>query len=96
MATQSEIGQFADEKLSNKIVLTEEDQKIYENWDFINVSAYQNEVVEFLRFEEVLVLEMKYAFLYLILSRARSSRTMAPAYAAPCHDQGNFSFETST
>ena len=55
MATQSEIGQFADEKLSNKIVLTEEDQKIYENWDFINVSAYQNEVVEFLRFEEVLV-----------------------------------------
>jgi hypothetical protein len=55
MATQSEIGQFADEKLSNKLVLTEEDQKIYENWEFINLISYQNEVVEFLRFEEVLV-----------------------------------------
>ena len=55
MATQSEIGQFADEKQSSKLVLTEEDQKIYEQWEFINMSSYQNEVVEFLRFEEILV-----------------------------------------
>lgn len=55
MASQSEIGQFADEKQSNKLVLTEEDQKTYENWEFINMTSYQNEVVEFLRFEEVLV-----------------------------------------
>lgn len=55
MATQSEIGQFADEKQSTKLFLTDEDQKVYENWEFINLSSYQNEVVEFLRFEEVLV-----------------------------------------
>ena len=55
MATQSEIGQFADEKQSTKLFLTDEDQKVYENWELINLSSYQNEVVEFLRFEEVLV-----------------------------------------
>ena len=58
MATQSEIGQFADEKQSTKLFLTDEDQKVYENWEFINLSSYQNEVVEFLRFEEVLVYKL--------------------------------------
>lgn len=55
MATQSEIGSFSDEKASKKIVLTEEDHKVYEKWHFISSRAYEEEVVEFLLFEERMV-----------------------------------------
>ena len=54
MATQSEIGIFADEKDSRKIILTEEDQKNYEQWEFISKRSFQEEVVEFLLLEEKL------------------------------------------
>jgi beta-adrenergic-receptor kinase len=54
MATQSEIGIFADEKDSRKIVLTEDDQKNYEQWEFISKRSFQEEVVEFLLLEEKL------------------------------------------
>jgi len=53
MATQSEIGSFADEKTSKKVELTEADQKFYESWDFVSVKAFQDEVVAFMRFEEI-------------------------------------------
>ena len=55
MATQSEIGSFADEKTSKKVELTEADQKFYESWDFVSVKAFQDEVVAFMRFEEIAV-----------------------------------------
>ncbi len=51
MATQSQIGAF-DENLVSKIVLDEKDNKVYENWEFINEVKYQEELVEFLRYED--------------------------------------------
>jgi beta-adrenergic-receptor kinase len=56
-STQSEIGTFSDEKSSKKIELLESDHKIYDKWDFINPRAFEEEVVEFFIFEEVLVSE---------------------------------------
>lgn len=53
MATQSEIGSFADEKTSKKIELTEADQKIYDGWEFVSVKAFQEEVVQFMRYEDI-------------------------------------------
>ena len=51
-ATQSEIGSFDDDKNSKKIVLTDEDQKTYEKWDFISKRSFQEEVVDFYICEE--------------------------------------------
>jgi len=53
MATQSEIGSFADEKNSKKVDLTEADQKYYETWEFVSSKAFQEEVVGFMRFEDI-------------------------------------------
>jgi beta-adrenergic-receptor kinase len=52
-ATQSEIGTFADDKASRKIVLTEEDQKTYEKWEFISKRSFQEEIVDFYIYEEL-------------------------------------------
>lgn len=54
-ATQSEIGSFQDEKISKKLILTEEDHKMYEKWDFLSKRSFQEEVVDFLTFEERVV-----------------------------------------
>jgi hypothetical protein len=51
-ATQSEIGNFDDDKNSKKIVLSDEDQKTYEKWDFISKRSFQEEVVDFYICEE--------------------------------------------
>lgn len=53
MATQSEIGSFSDEIASKKIVLVEEDHKHYEGWEYISINSFQQEVVEFMRNEEI-------------------------------------------
>jgi hypothetical protein len=47
-ATQSEIGSFQDEKISKKLILTEDDHKMYEKWDFLSKRSFQEEVVDFL------------------------------------------------
>jgi len=51
-ASQSEIGGFEDEKKSKKLVLTEEEHRNYDKWNFISKRSYQEEVVHFLTFEE--------------------------------------------
>ena len=51
-ATQSEIGNFADDKASRKIVLADEDQKTYEKWEFISKRSFQEEIVDFYVYEE--------------------------------------------
>ena len=53
MASQSDIGSFPDDKESRKIVLSETDTKVYEHWQFTSNRSFQEEVVEFLLFEEV-------------------------------------------
>ena len=51
---QSEIGSFSDAKATKKVALNAEDQKLYADcWDFTSQSAFQEELVEFLTFEEV-------------------------------------------
>ena len=37
------------------MLLTDDDHKIYENWEFISKMSFQEEVVEFLMHEEKLV-----------------------------------------
>lgn len=49
------LGTFADEKGSSKVTLTAEDNKIYDSWEFVNLKSYEEEIVEFLYFEERLV-----------------------------------------
>ena len=58
-ATQSEIGSFQDEKISKKLILTEDDHKLYEKWDFLSKRSFQEEVVDFLTFEERVVSSFK-------------------------------------
>jgi beta-adrenergic-receptor kinase len=53
MASQSEIGMFNDDKQSRKVDLTDADHEIFDNWNFVNKTAFQEEVVGFLRYEEV-------------------------------------------
>ena len=53
-ATQSEIGSFQDDRISKKIILTDEDHKTYEKWEFISKRSFQEEVVNFLTLEEKL------------------------------------------
>jgi beta-adrenergic-receptor kinase len=55
MATQSEIGTFSDEKSFKKVDLTDEDHKVYEKWDFISLKSFQDEITEFLIYEDVFV-----------------------------------------
>ena len=55
MATQSEIGTFSDEKSFRKVDMTEADHKIYEKWDFISTKSFQEEVAEFLIYEDAFV-----------------------------------------
>ena len=61
-ATQSEIGSFQDEKVSKKLILTEDDHKMYEKWDFLSKRSFQEEVVDFLTFEERVVSFQKFIF----------------------------------
>jgi hypothetical protein len=51
-ATQSEIGTFADDNVSKKLVLTPEDHKTYEKWEFISKRSFQEEVVDLYLYEE--------------------------------------------
>jgi hypothetical protein len=56
------LGSFTDEKLSKKFILTEEDHKTYEKWEFISKRSFQEEVVDFLTFEETMVSIRIYVF----------------------------------
>jgi serine/threonine protein kinase len=53
IATQSEIGAFEDNKSQKKSSLTEEDHRVYTKWPFVNEQAFQEEIVEFLCYEEL-------------------------------------------
>lgn len=46
-------GNFTDD--SNSKPLSAEDQKVYDNWEFVNLKSYEEEIVEFLYFEERVV-----------------------------------------
>ena len=52
---QSEIGEFADAKDASKVRLEDADQAHYKDWNFVSDRAFQDEIVEFLLYEEVKV-----------------------------------------
>ena len=64
MASQAEIGMFNDDKISKKIDLEERDHEVFDSWDFVNKKAFQEEVVGFMRYEEIHV-----SFLHLCISK---------------------------
>jgi hypothetical protein len=66
-ATQSEIGSFQDEKISKKLILSEDDHKTYEKWEFLSKRSFQEEVVDFLTFEEKVVSFFSFVF-YVLFS----------------------------
>jgi serine/threonine protein kinase len=53
MASQAEIGMFSDDKVSRKVELNDTDQEAFGSWDFVNKLAFQEEVVGFMRYEEI-------------------------------------------
>lgn len=59
------------------MLLSDDDHKIYENWEFISKRSFQEEVVEFLMYEEKLVsrfyLILKCSFSRPLLSFIQSS-----------------------
>ena len=62
-----DIGYHKDEKESEKLKLTPEDQSVYNDWPYVSNDAYQNEIVEFLMFEEANV--STYVYILLVQSK---------------------------
>jgi serine/threonine protein kinase len=52
MASQSEIGNFVDDKAMLKVNLNSDDLKQYEGWHYVSKRAFQEEIVEYLQHEE--------------------------------------------
>jgi beta-adrenergic-receptor kinase len=50
-ASQSEIGNFPEDKAYQQTVLTEADEGVYQDWDWTNPHAFSSEVIEFLIYE---------------------------------------------
>jgi len=50
-ASQSEIGNFAEDKAQQEIVIDEQDEVVYKKWDWTNPRAFSAEVIEFLIYE---------------------------------------------
>ena len=53
-ASQSEIGQFADDEKVTAAVLEEKDHAVYKGWTWTNPKSFHIEVIEFLRYEKSL------------------------------------------
>ncbi len=50
-ASQSEIGNFAEDKAYQETVIEEKDEEVYKDWDWTNPNAFAAEVIEFLIYE---------------------------------------------
>lgn len=55
MKAQSEIGEFSDLKETNALQLNVQDQAHYADWTYVSERALQQEIVDFLRYEELRV-----------------------------------------
>lgn len=55
MKAQSEIGDFLDAKEINALLLGAEDQAHYAGWNYVSEHAFQQEIVDFLHYEELQV-----------------------------------------
>jgi beta-adrenergic-receptor kinase len=52
-ASQSEIGNFAEDKAYHETVITEKDDEVYKDWNWTNPRAFAAEVIEFLIYERI-------------------------------------------
>jgi hypothetical protein len=50
-ASQSEIGNFTEDKKHQETVIDAKDEEFYKDWDWTNPNAYAAEVIEFLIYE---------------------------------------------
>lgn len=50
-ASQSEIGNFVEDKAYQETTISEADEEVYKDWDWINPRAFSSEVLEFLIYE---------------------------------------------
>jgi hypothetical protein len=57
---ESRLGLFTNDSEYKRIVLTDDDHLLYENWDFGSRSCFEEEVVELLVCEEISVSESAY------------------------------------
>ena len=64
---ESKLGLFVDEKVSRQILLTEDDHKLYENWDFISHTSFEEEIVDLLIQQEITVIKSNLQILYLLV-----------------------------
>jgi len=53
-ASQSEIGQFSEDKNFKKTQLEEKDHMVYKDWNWTNPKSFNTEVIEFLMYEKQL------------------------------------------
>jgi len=53
-ASQSEIGQFSEDKNYKKTQLEEKDHMVYKDWNWTNPKSFNTEVIEFLMYEKQL------------------------------------------
>mmetsp|Transcript_21508 Transcript_21508/g.22237 ORF Transcript_21508/g.22237 Transcript_21508/m.22237 type:complete len:593 (+) Transcript_21508:119-1897(+) len=53
VASQSEIGYFGDDANARRLELTEADLELFAKWDYIRPSAFLEEVVQFMQYEEL-------------------------------------------
>jgi beta-adrenergic-receptor kinase len=76
VASQSEIGYFGDDANAKKLELTEGDLELFAKWDYIRPSAFLEEVVQFMQYEELRV-SLPSACLLLVCSSS-------PPYLISC------------
>mmetsp|Transcript_1378 Transcript_1378/g.1868 ORF Transcript_1378/g.1868 Transcript_1378/m.1868 type:complete len:627 (-) Transcript_1378:303-2183(-) len=50
-ASQSEIGHFTEDRRTRKVELTQDDHNIYKGWEFTCPNSFQEEIVEFMKYE---------------------------------------------
>ena len=53
---ESKLGLFPSEKESRKVLLTEADHSLFQDWEYISQSSFEEEIVELLVCEEISVI----------------------------------------
>ena len=52
---ESKLGLYTDDKAYRKVILTEDDQKLYGKWAYVSHNCYEEEIIDLLISEESVV-----------------------------------------
>ena len=52
---ESKLGLYTDDKAYRKVILTEDDQKLYGKWAYVSHNCYEEEIIDLLISEECVV-----------------------------------------